>query len=198
MRRQVKARVRNLPTFWEEYEAGRRRASQSEKFKSQSRTGRRELLKIDDHNFGVVREFPNFQQMDLYLFKNRRINDVGERIEFEHLHFQLTHIIGIDFKKNRLLEQVYEAPNADVLMGSQDKIVERSIFGEAFLKKMKEKGVSLEELREPLSKAYQEIEKKLVYQAASFDFAWTNMIVLDYDKETKKPLIAVTDYLESH
>ncbi len=79
-----------------------------------------------------------------------------------------------------------------ILFGEPEKNLE-SPFGKMFLKKMRLKGVKITEIKAILRNARSEIRNK-IWKNVTFDSNDTNILILDFDPITKKPLIAIVDH----
>lgn len=143
---------------------------------------------------GTVKSFPTIHQLREHLRLVNAINKLGKKTSFESFEFVPLQILGIDRKNCRTLERAFMRPTmANIVYRSSPGLgLKDNLYGETFEKRMKLKGVKLEEVEESLRKAHAEIREK-IFSEINFDFRESNIIVVDYDKQTKKPLLAIID-----
>jgi len=177
--------------FWENYNAGRIRENTKRRFMS---VKSRSPVFASAGLMGTIRKFENRQAMLMHIRAVSRMNRIGTGKKFVHFDFQPTQILALDKKNLRTLERVYRAPNIfQVTIGASE--IAKSPFGRQFLRRMQEKKVSIEEVQDALLVAKKELFQEFAQKnALDYDFAESNILVLDYNPETKKPLIAIIDH----
>jgi hypothetical protein len=179
--------------FWKKYAVGEIKENKKRQF---TRNRSRMPVYASPTLMGTVRRFRSKKDLLEHIKIVSKINRLGIQTKFETFEFQPTQILAIDRKKLQTVERVYRAPNTRQILEENPENGFGSPFGKQFWRRMQQKGVSLEELRKALNDANNEISTKILHnpQAPSFDFFNQNILLLDFDPETKKPLIAIVDH----
>lgn len=202
-----------LQSFWTDYESGgrrsRKRHERKDPFKRKpffvqegTPQGRhmQEPVRVTPTVLGVVRTFYSAEDVDYFLERVRRTNQLFSHRSVPSVEFQPLLILGVDRNRLRLVERAYRGPTiADVLDSSPAKHF-NSLYGSVFWSKMKKKYAHPERMlptiRHALVLARAEILSAVQRARPPFwiDQDYSNFVVLDYNPMAKKPLIAVVDH----
>jgi hypothetical protein len=174
--------------FWGRFGAGEIKENNKRLFAS---GWRRAPVFASPSLMGTVRKFSSREDLLEHIKSVSRMNRFGMQTKFETFEFQPTQILALDRKNLQTLERVYRAPNGRQILEENPENGFGSPFGKQFWRKMQQKGVGLEELKKAFNNAYTEIWTKIYVH---FDLQRTNILVLDFDPKTKKPLIAIVDH----
>jgi len=179
--------------FWENYDAGKIKEKRERILDKTFGADSRKPVYASPSMMGTVREFADKEHMAEHIGRVSRINRLGSQTKFKTFEFQPTQILAVDRKNLRTLERVYRAPNAARILGSYKWNRFNSPFGRVFLKRMQKKEAGFKGMKMAVQKTLLEIYEK-ISSKIGFDDSETNILVLDYDPETKKPLIAIVDH----
>jgi hypothetical protein len=108
-------------------------------------------------------------------------------------------VIDANIEKHRILERAYMGPNVQEVTtcASYEKLAKQSLYGKILARKMIQKNVPYEELREWVLAAYRSLHDDILpiyYKLLKFDFQEQNVLVVDYNPATNKPLFAIVDH----
>ncbi len=213
--RMVKLSPRQETLFWAEFDAGKRFSQRKTRSKKpwfdQTGARNRQPVWVNLHSIGTVRKFSSREKLQEHLDKVKAVNKFGQKIRFQHFDFVPTQIVAVDRKNFRTLERAYKAPSlSDVSEATKDwygstpdgkhfttqhfdDLQKMSLYGPAFIRRMREKKVSLPALHAALSRTSAEIYRK-IHKPFQVDTADTNLIVLDYNPKTDRPKIMLVDH----
>lgn len=203
---------RRLVQFWKEYDAGKRRsvtrhmsheewALHAAKYARTRRKHpwfmevkwRREPVAVTPSVLGTVRTFDNQDVMDSFLRRVRSTNSLFRSAR--KFDFQPTYILGI--RGLELLEQVFRAPNIANLKWRE---TQGGLYLSVLMKKLQRKQVDMNRFATAVEAAMVEA-KKLVHDKSielnkgiHGDLQDVNILVLDYNPKTNKPLLAFVDH----
>lgn len=171
----------------------------------------RSPLRVDNHTLGTVRNYMSAKYLRWTIILINKINALGRTTKFKHLEFVPTKIIAIDRRKNRTLEQVHIGADVNVIMNSNsfEDLSKKSRYGRFLAKKIQETGISFGDFKQQSILAHAELADKIfetkieikemnatrtsfVYHGA--DTAASNMIVIGFNKQTGKILLAAVDH----
>lgn len=160
---------------------------------------KREPVAVTPSILGTVRTFTNLkgqphrELVSLFREKIRRSNEVlnylGTKFEF-----QPTHILAGRERPNgdiQLLEQAFRGPTLANLMESRHT---GNLYSRALRSRLRRKKVKMKEFMHALRLAEAEILTLNRYNQFHDDLHQANILVLDYNPQTKKPLLAVIDH----
>ncbi|MDD5147880.1 MAG: hypothetical protein PHH08_00265 [Candidatus ainarchaeum sp.] len=183
--------------FWREYDAGRIKESTKRVLDRTMGTGSRKPVYASPSMMGTVRNFRTRKDMLRHIQKFARTNKIGTQTKFETFEFQPTQILAVDRKNLRTLERVYRAPSVARILDANAETVfgtlSNSHFGRKFLERMQKKRARLQDMQSAVRRALLEIDEKILPKIG-FDPSESNILVLDFDPKTKKPLIAIVDH----
>lgn len=199
---------RRIAQFWKDYDAGKRRSVNRH-------LGKEEWLRhATKHKCGVERKEPWFQQVGMWkrepvavtptvlgtvrnFRKEETLIDFLSRVKAcndrfksaKTFDFQPTHVLSVDAEKLRLLEHVFRAPAIHNIL-ERDR---NALYQDALYNRLHRKQVDFEEFFEAVRRAHNEILQHVDIQTFHLEPFGVNLLVLDYNPKTKKPLIAFVD-----
>lgn len=155
---------------------------------------RRFPIPVTPSLLGHVRYFRSRENFRRHISMVSWTNRAGQSTKFSSFNFFPMQIVGVDRSHNRLIERVYAAPNVrDILDGSPRDIAKSSRYGKNLLRILKKRGVSLRLLRKVLTVAINEM-KETFSKVPYLDFKASNLLILDIDPVSKKPLLVIIDH----
>lgn len=193
---------KRIKQFWMDYDLGKRRAGKERvermggRFSSHRSRG---PVAVSPSLLGTVRNFRSRKFLQVFLQNVHCLNNFFSDRKQEHFVFQPLQVLHVDLGKLRVLERVYRSPNVYQLLydtpspDSYGGMLCRKLFD-----RLEKKGVSRKELNSAVQKAYAEylsiIVPKILSSHFNLDVHELNVLVLDYDPETKKVLLAQVDH----
>ena len=203
---------RKMLAFWREHAAGRRRSQTRRdhpreyeldakgfmrrvRWFGQQGYKRREPEWYDHHTLGVVRQYDSKGDLDSELQRISRMNQMAKKSPFKHFALYPIEILGVHRATLRLVERVHRAPNVAELVAieSWEELPYRHLYGIEFIRRMRSKGIALHDLQEKVRVAFDELRDFVNEKKLPLDFRATNLLVVDYDVRTQKPVIQIID-----
>ena len=172
---------KRLDAFWDYFDAG-------EKHRKQIASGyTRTVSAVSPSVLGTVRYFSSREAAMEYVKKSSQI--VSALNSLRPKRFELLPVQVLDVNGTKVLERVYAAPScSDIIDGRENRYL-KGFFD-------LRKGIPKQEIADATSIAYEELgelEIELGRRGLYFDATSTNILVLDYDRETKKVLFGIVD-----
>jgi len=174
-----------LTSFWQDYESGLRVRKRLTKLR------RRRVVAVTPNVLGVVRHFADARAAKNYVRIAKKVFGVVQGAKPERFTLLPTQIFGK--KGTNILERVYRAPslldiNVPSMSGRYYKTLET---------RLKKKGVSIAQIRSEAKEAMGELEKILTEKQLidKIDLNLNNVLVLDYNPQTKKFLFSLIDFI---
>lgn len=161
--------------------------------KKTSRYQSRKFIPVSPNTMGTIRQFETRKELKWHIDLVRKTNQLFSA-KHQLFEFVPTQIFLVDKNEARTVERAFRAPNIRNILFSSPRQFFNSDFGKSFLRKMEKKGVKLEELRNALKKASDEINTIASQYVRPIDTNKSNILVLDFDPVSKKPLIAIVDH----
>jgi|SRR3989338_7153246 len=155
---------------------------------------------VSPHTVGHIRRFNSREDLARFIGKVNSTNKFIFGQEFDFCEFEPTQLLSIDRKNLRMLEVAHIAPNVSQVL-HPERPQNDTPYARRFWKKMRQKfdGWKPKDIRELLKKkleyAYFQIERQ--FQGA-VDVNESNLLVLDFDFETGKPVLAIIDHHTKH
>jgi len=173
--------------FWKRFDSGKVKQLEKRAF---VKFKKRAPVFIDYHRLGVIHRFRSAEALEYHIECVRRLNNAASQTRFRTFLFQPTRILSIDETNLRTLEQVHHGPDIYTLTSTNPNFRQQNVFFRKFALAMKKKGVELSEVQKAAETANHEFLSWRRGEIA-FDRAQRNILVLDYNPKTKKPLLAV-------
>lgn len=134
----------------------------------------------------TVREFDSVNSANLYVMKNaeyaKRINEQKPRL------FRLVPTNIIDVRGNKLIEQVYLAPNIeDFFAGKNSK------FSVHLRRRLRKEGLDSDALKPGAKLAWEELSRIKQDLGFWFDFREQNTLFLNYSRRSRQFLFSMPD-----
>ncbi|MEK6902872.1 MAG: hypothetical protein AABX02_04790, partial [archaeon] len=200
----VSVPIFKLVRFWRDYDKGLRRSKNRQPAEGKDnrpwfdQTGQKrnaEPLAITPSILGSVKTFERKRDLIKHLTIVRYVNNIGRKVFFPSFEFQPTQLLSVDIPRHRVLVRAYRAPTVfDIVHALQERrsIQDFSLYGDRFARRMRSKGISDAEILESMYGVEGEVEDYFGGILGN-DIDTTNILVLDIDSHSKKPLISFVD-----
>lgn len=153
----------------------------------------RQPLRIGASTLGTVRSFKSLHDFNRHLVRMKSVNRIGEKETFTHFEFMPTNVFYADPDTLTTIEQVYRGPTAEGILKYGLEAHYASRYGPVLIRRMLSKGANFAELKEAVSEAVREVETKIISRVFT-DPNPGNILILDYNPESKKVLLAIIDH----
>jgi hypothetical protein len=154
---------------------------------------KRKPVTVTQGVLGTVRTFLSVDNLRMFVNRVNRTNKLA-KTQFQHFILQPTEILAIDRKNLRILERAYPATVLDNAINLKSTKEETRY---SWILKRKLKGLpraKLQKIKIAIETGYKEYRKTLLKENIMTDFESPNILVIDFDLKTMKPILAQIDH----